>query len=256
MTKSRGIHAPRRAYSEFELAVMRMHYPSTITLDLAELFGRPITQVYRIARALGLAKTPEFVVETARERSMQPDHGARQYQFEKGHVPANKGSRRPGWTAGDMARTQFKAGRPASEARNYVPIGTHKLNKDGHLVRKITDDPSIVPARRWEAVHRLVWIETNGPIPAGHVIAFKPGQRTNVLEEITPDRVECLNLADNCRRNSFHNYGPEVSKVVQLRGAITRQINRRLKEKLNEQEHRRPARSAVRHPAGRQGRLD
>jgi hypothetical protein len=30
------------------------------------------------------------------------------------------------------------------------------------------------------------------------------------------------------RRNSYHQYGPEVAKAVQLRGAITRQINKRI----------------------------
>lgn len=28
-------------------------------------------------------------------------------------------------------------------------------------------------------------------------------------------------------RNTMHNYGPEIARVIQLKGAITRQINRR-----------------------------
>lgn len=32
------------------------------------------------------------------------------------------------------------------------------------------------------------------------------------------------------RRNTVHNLPPELAKVVQLRGAINRQINKRAKE--------------------------
>lgn len=229
MTASRNLIAPRRAWSAFELEVMRLHYPITTAANLAELFSRPLSSVHRKARMLGLAKVDGFAAEIGRQR-MTPDHPARAHVFPKGHAPANKGLRRPGWTAGDMARTQFKKGRPAHEAANYVPIGSHKITKDGQLVRKVTDDPSIVPVRRWVAVSRLVWIAKHGEIPAKHMVAFKPGLRTTVLEEITLERLECISMAENCRRNSYHNHGPEISGIVHLRAAITRQINQRKKE--------------------------
>lgn len=225
MTKSRRLIAPRRAWSDFELEVMRLHYPNTRAADLAELFNRAIHMVHSKAQKMGLAKSAEFLAGPACGRTGHDDRG-RGGQFRPGFVPANTGKKFPGRTSS----TSFKKGRAAAEARNYVPIGTLKIADYGYLVRKVTDDRSIVPARRWVAVHRLLWIEANGPIPDGCVIAFKPGMRTTVLEEITLDRIECISLADNCRRNSFHNHGPEIAKIVQLRGAITRQINKRLKE--------------------------
>lgn len=78
-------------------------------------------------------------------------------------------------------------------------------------------------------MHELVWVEVNGPVPANHYIVFKQGMRTTKLEEITLDRLECISKAENMRRNSYHNYGPEVAKLVQLRGAISRQINKERK---------------------------
>lgn len=223
MTKSRGVARPRRAWSEFELAVLRAHYAHTVAADLAELFNRPLPSIYAKAKKLELSNSGDFYASPASGRT----NGVRgaSARFQKGHAPANKGLRRPGWAPGEMARTQFKKGQVAA---NYMPPGSHRINADGYLDRKLRDDGP--PQDRWKPVHRLLWIEANGPVPAGHVIAFKPGMRTAVLEEISLERVECISLADNCRRNSFHNYGPEMSKVVQLRGAITRQINRRLKE--------------------------
>lgn len=225
MTKSRNLIAPRRAWSDFELAVMRMHYPNTIAGDLAELFNRPVYSVYAKAKKLGLEKSPEFLASPASGRTGHDERG-QGGQFRPGIVPKNKGKKFPGRTSS----TSFQKGRAAHEARNYLPIGSLKIADGGYLVRKVTDDPTLVPARRWVAVHRLLWIEANGPIPDGHVITFKPGTRTTVLEEIVLENLECISLADNCRRNSFHNHGPEIAKVVQLRGAITRQINKRLKE--------------------------
>lgn len=221
MTKSRRILAPRRAWSEFELAVMRMHYPQTIAADLAELFNRPVYTVYAKAKKLGLEKSPAFLASSASGRTGHDDRG-RGGQFRPGLVPANKGRKFPG----TGTATTFKKGQVSV---NTMPIGSYRVNADGFVERKFAQVPGPY-TRRWIPVHRDVWIAANGPIPAGHVIAFKPGKRTTNPEEISLEILECITYADNLRRNSFHNRGPEIAKIVQLRGAITRQINKRLKE--------------------------
>ncbi|KYZ79032.1 hypothetical protein PTBPS01_03975 [Burkholderia pseudomallei] len=53
---------------------------------------------------------------------------------------------------------------------------------------------------------------------------------TNKLEEITLDRVECISMAENARRNHPRSKSPELAKLVQLKGAITRQVNRIARE--------------------------
>jgi len=80
-------------------------------------------------------------------------------------------------------RTSFKKGRPANHARNYLPIGSTRLSKDGYIERKVTDDPKLVPARRWIAEHRLIWEAHNGPVPDGHVVVFLDGDLTNLALE-------------------------------------------------------------------------
>ena len=39
---------------------------------------------------------------------------------------------------------------------------------------------ALVPARRWVPEHRRLWETEHGPIPAGHVVAFKDGDKQNV----------------------------------------------------------------------------
>jgi hypothetical protein len=66
-------------------------------------------------------------------------------------------------------------------------------------------------------------------VPAGHIVVFKPGQRTKELNEITADRVECISFAENMKRNTRHNLPKPLSDLIALRGALTRQINKRTK---------------------------
>jgi hypothetical protein len=87
-----------------------------------------------------------------------------------------------------------------------------------------------VPTRRWKAVHRLVWEAANGPIPAGHIVVFKPGTKTVAEAEITADKLECITRTENLRRNHPRNKSPELGRLVQLKGAITRQVNRIARE--------------------------
>lgn len=54
--------------------------------------------------------------------------------------------------------------------------------------------------------------------------------RTAVLDEITLDRVECISLAENMRRNSYHNYPKEIALAIQLRGVLNRKINHVIKQ--------------------------
>ena len=79
-------------------------------------------------------------------------------------------------------------------------------------------------------MHRLVWMAANGPLPAGHIVVFKPGRRTTELEAITLDAVELISRAENMRRNSVHQLPPELARLVQLRGVLIKTINRKAKE--------------------------
>lgn len=223
MTKSRNIIRQKARWTPAMDAEIVRRYPHEPAVAIASDMGLSLGQVYNRAWALGIRKTPETIARISRERAANPNHASRAYRFKKGQVPANKGLRRPGWAPGNMAATQFKKGQMP---HNTHEIGSHRLDPSGILQRKISNAKGS-NSKRWRGVHELVWVAANGPVPARHIVVFKKGMRTNVLEEITLDRVECISLAENMRRNTFHNYGPEVAQVVQLRGAITRQINKR-----------------------------
>lgn len=103
-------------------------------------------------------------------------HSGRTGHFQKGgNDPRSyKGPRMPN-------SGQFKKGTlNGAAAHNYVPVGSLRWSKDGYLERKVTDDPDLVPARRWVGEHRLMWEAAHGPIPDGHVVMFLDGDPCNL----------------------------------------------------------------------------
>lgn len=222
----------RRPWTERELRILRKRYPDERAADVAQALGRPLRQVYQAANRYGLSKSEAFksIDLSARIRRGKQHPNMVANQFEPGLTPWNKG--KPGSTGlhPNSRKTQFKKGRKACDSRNYVPIGTERVSKDGCLERKTTDDPSMYPARRWVPVARLVWEAEHGTIPKGHVVRFKDGMHTTVAEDITTDKLECISFAENMRRNSYHRYPKPIPQMIQLRGALNRKINNRKKK--------------------------
>ncbi|WP_369952372.1 HNH endonuclease signature motif containing protein [Ralstonia syzygii] len=225
---------PRRAWSEAELELLRQNYADSRAEDIARAVGRPVRVVYNKARQLGLKKSPEFYAgsQSGRLDGVRGMTG----RFAKGHTTWNKGVKGSTGHHPNCVRTQFKKGHMHGAAQhNYVPIGSERINKDGYLERKVTDDPKLVPARRWVGVHRLVWEAANGPIPKGHVVCFLPGRRSTDVNLITVDALELVHRAELARRNHPKNKSPDLWRLVQLKGAITRQVNRIAREAKEKQ---------------------
>ena len=232
MTKSRGINRAKAEWTEDRLETLRRFYADYLTDDLATLLGLAPHQVYRKANQLGLQKSEAFLAGPAGNAFVRPGNAGRLCRFGKGHQPWNKGVKGVAGVQEACRATHFK---PGQQPHNTLPIGSLKLDKDKTLLRKVSNASGNNSAR-WRSVHELVWVEANGPVPPKHMVVFKPGLRTNVLEEITIDRVECISLAENMKRNTRHNLPPELNQVVQLRAVLTRHINKRMKHE--QEEHR------------------
>lgn len=209
------------------------NYPHKTTSLVAEKLGCSIGSTYRFAKSLGLKKTPEYFINNPAGRLTKGDQKGASSRFQKGHEPANKGLRRPGYSPGKMASTQFKPGvRQGVAVDLYKPVGTRRISKDGYHEIKINDDMPL--QKRWRFVHLVLWEEHLGPLPKGFCVTFKNGDKN----DIRIDNLALISRAERMRRNSYHtNYPKEICQVIQLRGAVIAAINRR-NRRNEEQNHR------------------
>lgn len=248
MTKSRHINRPRQDWLAADVRTLRRLYPDTVTKAIAERLGRPLANVYAKAQRLGLQKSAAFLGSAEGGRLRPGDTRGGATRFQKGQRSWNKGtSYMPG---GRCADGWFKKGiRRGVAVKLYKPVGTERVSKDGYLERKINDGLPL--QKRWRAVHLVMWEEANGPLPKGHAIVFRNGDK----RDIRLDNLECITRKALMLRNTLHRYPQPIPQLIQLRGAVNRQINKRNR---NEERHRGSEEPPVRRTrrAGRQGQPD
>lgn len=208
----------KHLWTPSEMGYIAKHYPDMRTDEIAKTLGLTVPQVYSKAKRMNIKKSQAFL--DSAESGRTTGECGKSTRFKPGQTSWNKGKHYQ--AGGRSAETQFK---PGGKPLNWKPIGTLRVNGDGYLDRKVNDLPG--PNHiRWHPVHRLVWIESNGPLPEKHMVVFKPGMKTNVLEEITLDRLECISRADHARRHQPYSRGEEFGYLTRLKGAITRHVNR------------------------------
>lgn len=173
--------------------------------QIAAVMGRTRPAIKNRVRVLGLKK-PEGHTNTGR--------------FEHGFVPWNKGHSFD--SGGRSHETRFKPGR---RPHTWRPIGHERVTRDGYCERKMTDTG--VTRVDFVGLHIMLWREHHGDIPDGCAVVFRNNDKT----DIRIDNLDCITRAELMRRNSYHsNYPPAVRSLIQLRGAVTRQINNRTRK--------------------------
>ncbi len=218
-----------RAWTQEQIEILMNRYPDTPTANLAAELGRAPHQVYAKANALGLKKSKTYLDSPHACRLRRGDNVGAAFRFQKGHVPANKGLRRPGWHAGRMRETQFKKGQ---RGKRWVPIGTEIFNTDGYLVRKVRED--LRGAQNWKSVHTIIWEDRYGPVPACYAVKFIDGNKHNVVI----GNLCLVSRQDLAAMNRmWTRYPKELARAIQLHGAVVRRINRRRRD---EEPHHRP----------------
>ena len=116
--------------------------------------------------------------------------------------------------------TEFKKGQPSLRA---VPMFTERRDRrSGYILIKIPGTPSAPSARalgqkfRWVAKHRWLWETEHGAVPAGSVIAFADGDRSN----FQPNNIVCVPkqvLVRMNRKNSRANPGIQKARMALAR---------------------------------------
>lgn len=211
----------KRPFTPIEIQFVKDHYADHSSGWIAQQLNRPVRSIYGIARRLDLKKSAEFLSSELSGRLTSDAVKGLNTRFKKGKQPWNKGLPFPHSEA--SIATQFKKG---NVPHNIKQDGHERVNEEGYLIRRVNG--------KYEFVHRLVWIESNGTIPPGMIVAFKDRNKLNC--EIS--NLELITRKENMNRNTIMRYHPELRPLIKTIA--------KLNTKINEKQNRRSKKSSVR----------
>lgn len=220
-----------------QVSTLRKLYPDLTAETVAREIGRSLRSVHQKAAALGIGKSDAFKQSflSGRIRAAHIDPRMTATRFQPGLTPWNKGVKGSVGLHPNCRPTQFK---PGNKPQQQLPIGSYRISTSKGLPRleqKTSETPGS-PHLRWTPVSRMVWERHHGPVPKGHIVIFKEAKlATTDLQSITVDKLICISRAENARRNHAYTRYPEVARLIQLKGAIARQVNRIAREQTQKE---------------------
>lgn len=221
-----------RHWTPAQIAKLRALYPDLKADTVAREIGRSVGSVHRKAALLGIGKSEAFKASFASGRISAARNDPRMVatRFKPGQKAWNEGVKGSTGLHDNCRKTQFQ---PGQKPHTWVPVGSYRINTGKgvpRLERKMNENPGPNHVR-WIPVTRIVWEQHHGPVPPKHIVVFADSKKaTTVLEEITVDKLICISRAQNAMRNSLYSKSHELGRLAQIKGAITRQINRITKE--------------------------
>lgn len=214
-----GMQGKTRRYTAKQIEVVKSLYATTLSEEIAKQLGCTISTVYNIANKLGLKKDVSFIAETARKRTLNPNHGGRKYLFKPGQTPANKGKKMTEYVSLEkiekIKKTCFKKGH---KPHNTLYDGCIR-SRNGYLYIRISEG-------KWELLQRHIWVENYGEIPSDHNIVFKDGNRKNCSIE----NLKCISNAELAECNRDTKYPEELRKAIRLNNKLNKIIKQQYEQ--------------------------
>jgi len=193
---------------------LREKYADTDIKVLMKVLGFSARRIHQKAHQLDLKKSPQMKQFYAKAN---PQFGANRHSFQPGSTPWNKGvSYKAG---GRSAETQFK---PGNMPHNTLEVGSIIADTDGYLKVKVAEP------NRWKFLHRKTWEDANGPIPKGHAVIFRDGNRKNCALE----NLELVSRGELANRNhipAWKHYPEELKETIHLHNALKTTLRERRK---------------------------
>lgn len=176
-------------YTSEQIAFLRDKYPSMSRRELTEAFNT----------RFGTTRS-----ETQITIYLQNHHikSGRTGCFKKGHVPWNLGTK--GLTAPNSG--QFQPGHMPSNKRR---LWTERITRDGYVEISIPErNPHTGAPTRFKQKNKWLWEMEHGPVPKGHVLIFKDGDKLNchIDNLLLIKRTELLSL-------NLHNYQEAANEL-------------------------------------------
>ena len=95
-------------------------------------------------------------------------------QFKKGNVPHNKDKKQVEYMSKEaIERTKKTRFKIRNKPKNYRPVGSERITKDGYIEVKVADP------NKWETKNKIIYKQYYGDIPEGHKIIYADGNKLN-----------------------------------------------------------------------------
>lgn len=202
----------RHYWTDKEVEILNDLYSDLPTVNIAHFLSIEIKSVYAKANSMGLKKSTEYLNSSYSGR-LTVERRNKDTQFKPGMTPWNKGMK--GLSIGGI-NSQYK---PGNKPHNTKYNGAISIRNDtsGIGYKYIRIDEA-----KWKLLHHKVWIEHNGPIPEGMIIAFKNGDTFNC----DIDNLVMISREENMIRNSIHRYPEEIVSAIRTRQMLNKQIKK------------------------------
>jgi len=179
-------------------AVIRTDYLTVPIKRLANMVGKSGTFVTKRLQQLGLV-IPREIIEQRKQES----------RIKTGDAPPNKGKKWADYMTEEGKRgalkTCFKKGNLPHNAKDRDGVISIRPDKNGRLYKFIR-----VGLGKWIPYQVYRWEKYRGPVPQGRFLVFKDGDSLNCKL----GNLELVDRAENMRRNSIHNYPPEIKTAL------------------------------------------
>ena len=193
--------------------IIKQRYPFEPTKKIADDLCLTESQVYNRAFTMGIKKDPVYLRSTQFPAGYL---GGKATQFQRGHVPANKGYKMSKEVYEKAKPTMFKKG---NLPFNTQPVGTinKRLDTNGKFYSYIK-----IAHSNWQLLNRYLWEQNFGKIPPGMIVIFKDNNEDNF--EIS--NLELISKKENMQRNSMHQYPLEIKQIIILKNKLIKKTTK------------------------------
>ena len=192
----KGTRIVRKIWTAEEDELVRRMFPDESTHVLCEMLGRGYSSVSNRAFGMGLKKSDAYRKAYMTELGKDLKRNGVAYRFPAGHVPANKGKAMPAEVYEKAKRTMFKPGNKPANTREGVGHISVRKDKLGNSYKYIKLADS-----NWIPLHRKLWMDANGEVAKGMIVAFKDGDSMNCVLE----NLKLISRKENRIRNAGHS---------------------------------------------------
>lgn len=204
------INGNRTTFSEKEDQILKENYLDIPVKRIASMLNRSECGINTRLRQLNLV-IPQELADQRKASGM----------IRKGSIPPNKGKKQSEY----MSAEAIERSKASRFQRQHIP---HNAKNDWEEVQRKDSCGNLywmikLPENR-KLIYKHIWIWEieNGKVASGYNVVFK---NQNSLD-CRIENLECISNSELMKRNSLHRFPEELRKIIQLKGALKRQINK------------------------------